>query len=97
MRSSIAFYNTTWFSTIVALLVGATLIYVTTQLVPKRRLKYGLVLVTSLITNASQKHEVDLELQYKNVPLTSPYIARVKLSLRGRQDLASDDYNDASQ
>lgn len=87
-------YNSTWFGTLAAITIGLILIYFTIRLLPKRRMYYGMELITSLLKAPSDTKD-DLQLHYKNKLLNRPYIVRINIALRGRKDLASGDYDNA--
>jgi hypothetical protein len=87
-------YDSTGFGTLIAVIIGIVIIYLTLRLIPKRRLYYGTDLITSLLTAPSDA-KGSLELRYKNTVLTNPYIVRTNIMFRGRQDIASEDYDNA--
>lgn len=58
---------------------------------PKRRLYYGISEIIPLLTPHSSIN--DMELRHNGVSLSNPNVVTVRISLRGRQDIASDDYD----
>lgn len=60
---------------------------------PKRRLDYGISEVIPLLTPHSSIKD-DLEVRHDGNLLTRPHLITIRIVLRGRQDIASDDYND---
>lgn len=59
---------------------------------PKRRLDYGIAeVVTLVMPQSSIRH--DLEVSHNGTVLTQPRLVTIRLVLRGRQDIASDDYD----
>jgi len=59
---------------------------------PKRCLYYGISETIPLLTPHSSVRG-DLELIYKGTALANPHLATLHISLRGRQDIASEDYD----
>ena len=86
-------YDSTALATLVAVIIGLATIFLAMRVIPKRRLSYGIDLVTSLLAAPSHT-KGDLELRYKDSVLKSPYVVKVNMTVRGRQDIASEDYDD---
>jgi len=97
MKPASPFYDSTAaqaFGAILATLLGVIVaIWVQRNVwLPKRRLYYGISETIPLLASHSSIKD-NLEVRHKDVPLAKPRLVTVRISVRGRQDIASDDYD----